>query len=167
MSNLASFSFGTIVIGILVAVIAAILLLLLPFFFHKNRRFSALSYLCAMLFAVCLCICNIYFCGLVKGKSILSDYEQSAQYRLLQQSGDLVRSYSSDLYDLAASFYGVDVSEESIEEQYREINTHLWIWGCVAAVLFVLGLFAVSATMVRCCQTPDRTVRRVPSHDNF
>lgn len=75
MSNLASFSFGTIVIGILVAVIAAILLLLLPFFFHKNRRFSALSYLCAMLFAVCLCICNIYFCGLVKGKSILSDYE--------------------------------------------------------------------------------------------
>lgn len=167
MSNLASFSFGTIVIGILVAVIAAILLLLLPFFFHKNRRFSALSYLCAMLFAVCLCICNIYFCGLVRGKRILPDYEQSAQYRLLQQGGDLVRSYSSDLYDLAVSFYGVDVSEESIEEQYREINTRLWIWGGAAAVLFVLGLFAVSATMTRRGQTPDRTVRRVPSHDNF
>ena len=136
-------------------------------FEELNRRFSALSYLCAMLFAVCLCICNIYFCGLVRGKRILSDYEQSAQYRLLQQGGDLVRSYSPDLYDLAVSFYGVDVSEESIEEQYREINTRLWIWGCAAAVLFVLGLFAVSATMTRRGQTPDRTVRRVPSHDNF
>lgn len=145
MFELATFAVGSVLLGILVTLIAAIAMLLcVPFLFGKQH--TPMSYVVTVLFALILLVLNITFAGLVNSKEKLIEYQHSYEYNLMQKGTSMLEQISPELSDFANALLGTDENGETIEYQISRINKYLWIDGALCIVLFVIGIGVVSAT---------------------
>lgn len=170
MFELATFAIGSVLLGILVTLIAAIAMLLcVPFFFGK--RHIPLSYVVTALFTLVLLVLNITFAGLVNSKEKLIEYQQSYEYNLLQKGTSMLEQISPELSDFASALLGTDEKGESIEYQISRINKYLWIDGVLCIVLFITGVGVTNVVAQQGTgnrkRSPRGSARRVPSHDDF
>lgn len=172
MFELATFAIGSVLLGIVVTLIAAIVLLLcVPFLFGKQH--SPISYATTVLFTLVLLVLNITFAGLVNSKQKLIDYQNSYEYKLVQRGSDMLEQISPDVAGLVTELFSTEGTTADIEYQINRINKYLWIDGILCVILFVLGitLVNVAAGSQRYNGTKrgssGRTVRKIPTHDDF
>lgn len=170
MFELATYSVGSVLLGILVTLIAAtIMLLCVPFLF--GRQHTLHSYVTIFLFTTILLVLNINFAGLIHSKEQLEDYQHNYEYNLLQKGTSILDKVSPDLSDFVSALLGGDESAEYIEYQINRINKYLWIDGILCVVIFIIGLGVVYAVAENKCgykfRRQPRTVRKVPIHDDF
>ena len=169
MFELATFAIGSVLLGILVTLIAAIAMLLcVPFLFGK--RHTPLSYAVTVLFALVLLVLNVTFAGLTNSKEKLIDYQHSYEYNLLQKGTSMLEQISPELSDFATALLGTDENGETIECQISRINKYLWIDGILCVVLFFIGVGVANVVAQQGAgnrKSHRGSARRVPTHDDF
>lgn len=168
MFDLASFSFGSIAIGVVISLVAFMGCIVIIRLCAGNRTFTPVSYLVLAATILILLVLNVVFCGLVRSKHLLDNYQQTSEYQLLQRGGDALNAISPDLYDIATIFIGEEHFAEAIETQKSRINQYLWADGIVCVLIFMIGVCITCSLMTKSHHSANHhTGRHVPAHDNF
>lgn len=168
MFDLASFSFGSIAIGVVISLVAFIGSIVIIRLCAGNRTFTPASYLTLAATILILLVLNVVFCGLVRRKQQLDNYQQTSEYQLLQRGGDALNAISPDLYDIAAAFIGDEHFAEAVETRKSQITRYLWADGIACILIFIIGVCVTCSLMAKSrLSSNHHTGRHVPSHDNF
>lgn len=139
MFEIALFSVGSVLLGIVISIVAAIIMLL-SVNIVSDKRHTPLSYITVMLFTLLLLVFNVLFIGLLNAKDKIIEYQNSTEYRLIQNGVGFLDQISPELSEVANALIGDDVMKDALEEKISQINEYLWIDGAICIVVFVLGV---------------------------
>lgn len=154
MSELMTFSAGSILIGVLITLIAAcVLIMSVPLLF--NRTHTPLSYGIVILFSLILLGCNCAFVGLVRTKEAIKEFQHSQERSLMSKGADLLsagtewleENVSPELAAFASALLDpTDNIDDTLNRKIAQINRYMWTIGISTVLLFFLGIGAAYLT---------------------
>jgi predicted PurR-regulated permease PerM len=139
-----TFSFSSVFIGLIIALVAAIILFLSVQIW--NQKHTPISIGIVLLLTIFYFILGATFVGLNKTKRELRDYQKTTEYKMAQAGTDLLNSISPDLYKVVSPMIDEQTTKEYIEGECDKITRYQWFASILSILIFAIGLFGIHCT---------------------